>query len=59
MKDYGMIKILDLNNSHKKLLENFKDVLNEMGIKVFWDTNTKLWRDNGYDAVVYIERKPQ
>jgi len=59
MKDSGWIKIKDFDNSHQELLEDFTDVLDEMGIKVSWDTDTKLWRDNGYDAVVYIERKEQ
>ncbi len=58
-KDSGWIRIKDFDNSHLELVDDFTDVLNEMGIKVFYDTDTKMWRDAGFDAVVYIERKEQ
>tara|TARA_R100001163_G_C4947884_1_gene116903 strand:+ start:376 stop:546 length:171 start_codon:yes stop_codon:yes gene_type:complete len=55
MKDSGWIKIKDFDNSHQELLEDFTDVLNEMGIKVFYEVGSVIVGD----AVVYIERKEQ
>ena len=46
MKDSGWIIIRDFDNSHQELLQDFTDVLNEMGISVSY---------NQIDDVVKIE----
>ena len=53
MKNTGWIIIKDFDNSHQELLQDFTDVLNEMGISVSYneiDDGVKIEIERSRDA---------